>query len=356
MNNIKTKDSVALSQQLNSIFIYNEAITQSNIQLDIYDVYNFAVFGINSAEQQIYQSVVNVSISFQIIQGALVCIQCNIKVADSSLIFDASGQKLSAVMLKSQDNIHVATTQIQFRFHSQLCSGIVFSLIKDNFLFTITQSQIIGYNFIDSKTNGYIVTEFLAKQITIAIQATKVCTNLIEYTGQQNMLTLLLTEQMIRSCSNICPHQLIPVYGLCKINLINGIQQPNNTKMCVDQFVFHSNQCICKQGYLLNQTMCVDILGYFQSLEQQIIGNTTKTNSLISNLSTIITNMMNDISVLRAQVNSLSSSSAQVRYAYDNCGGRAIQICGSGICGYFNSRNMNIDCNPSGDGTYLGGT
>ncbi|CAL6008626.1 Hypothetical_protein [Hexamita inflata] len=275
LNKININDNIIISQNANSIFIYNDQIAEANIRLSINDVYSFAVFGINSANQSIIKSVINITILFYVTQGSLVCVQCNVQLQECILLFDARGQILSTIMLNSLDYLKVANSSVQFRLDGNSCSGLVYKITQQQYELNIYTSQLIGYSFKFNVLNGIIAAQ-LSHNISVSTSNLQICTNINNSNIELNALF---------SCENICQNA-IPVYGLCLKQLFNGQKVENGTEICVFPFVFEGLVCVCEPDYVLNGSVCIQIVKQFNILEEYISRN-------ISNINTVLTDKIN---------------------------------------------------------------
>ncbi|CAL5985109.1 Hypothetical_protein [Hexamita inflata] len=137
----------------------------------------------------------------------------------------------------------------------------------------------------------------------------KICTN-IQYSINNGVISQVnLTTQPTYACDEICG-QYIPVYGLCQIDLNNGyLNIINDTKYCVKPFIFNDYECICAPGYLLNGTVCINILQSLTNLDQFIFDNfSTLDNQLKSNISNISNQLVIISDQLRVDLLSVNST------------------------------------------------
>ncbi|CAL6072255.1 Hypothetical_protein [Hexamita inflata] len=89
------------------------------------NVNSFALFGLNVNSQFIKDSILNVTLQFQVFVGALVCIICDVQVYNASLVFIAFGQQVSAMVIEVQSTVQIELTFVQYRIQSQNSSGLV---------------------------------------------------------------------------------------------------------------------------------------------------------------------------------------------------------------------------------------
>ncbi|CAL5992734.1 Hypothetical_protein [Hexamita inflata] len=281
LSKININDNIVLSQNANSIFIYNDQIVEANIRLGINDVYSFAVFGINSVNQSIIKSVINITILFHVTQGSLVCVQCNVQLKECTLQFNARGQILSTIMIKSLDYLQVINSSVQFRFDGNSCSGLVYQITSQSYELCLHNSQLIGYSFQFNQLNGNIAAQ-LPFNISIVITNLQICSNINNSNIQLNSLF---------SCDNICQNE-VPVYGLCLKQLLNGQKVENGSYLCIFPFIFQGECCVCEKDYILNGIICVQIINQFNILEEYIKRNVS---NIYSQLTDRINNAQNEV-------------------------------------------------------------
>ncbi|CAL6047493.1 Hypothetical_protein [Hexamita inflata] len=84
------------------------------------------------------------------------------------------------------------------------------------------------------------------------------------------------------NCQSICDSNNLYIYGICSDKLVNGQHfELNNTIQCVEPFIFDGNQCICKELYFLNGSVCFNLVHTLNDL----INLTISTDLSITNLS-----------------------------------------------------------------------
>ncbi|CAL6053198.1 Hypothetical_protein [Hexamita inflata] len=269
LNSIKLDTILYVSEKSSNIFIGTQNVQQSQITIEMNNINLFSVFGLNQGNEIVTDSIVNVSIQFTIRQGALLCIQCQIQIINSTLVFVATGQYLSAVMISSHNSIDICDTQIQYRFNSNFSSGIVNNMYVQLQLFVLTNTKIVGWNKLNTLNNGYYISN-LQVQAIIKQQNVQVCSDDVNFVGSNSSL-LILTGTHSLNCINICASNQYYIYGICLESIILGSYiTSNQTIYCIDPMQFDGQKCQCKQGYLLNGTTCVDILSRLTQINIQI--------------------------------------------------------------------------------------
>ncbi|CAL6076322.1 Hypothetical_protein [Hexamita inflata] len=263
-------------------------------------------------------SIINITIDFEIVQGALICIQCDSYIKQSTLIFVASGAVLSGVMLKSQNYIVIDNTSIQFRLDCKNMSGIVNELhaLKKILLNNL---KLTGYAYQDSIYNGFIASNVI-DNVNVQIFNTKVCTNNIGQSGQSTG-ALSINDSFQQTCVSICSPPLHYVYGICLPNLELGQYSAiNESYWCELPFIYDGYSCHCQYGYLLNISYCVDIINTLTQLDVQLASNFSNLSDTLkynvsqleahinANLAYTEQSMLNNKSFLMNQINNLNVS------------------------------------------------
>ncbi|CAL5982091.1 Conserved_hypothetical protein [Hexamita inflata] len=290
-----------LTQKSSNIFIYTDSTQQSQLKIQVNDVNSFAVFGFNSNNQQLSNSLLNVTIQLQVITGALICIQCNVSVQNSTLIFIAQGIQISGIMIQSISRISLISTTLQQRFQSEQSSGII-NLIKNSIeIFQISQCKIIGTNLIESNNNGYIASQI---QILTQLQLDEllVCVNNTLNVGV-NSISIVQNNLETKKC-DVCSLGSV-VYGLCLDTLLNG-QVENQLLQCVYPFLFNESVCICADGYILNQSECVGIIQIISTLSNELQNMEFTNQNQLQVMQQTIVDTQNQQSILTQNISVLS--------------------------------------------------
>ncbi|CAL6075192.1 Hypothetical_protein [Hexamita inflata] len=226
------------------------------------------------------------------VYGSLICYQCDVRIFSSSLSFLANGQSISSIMQITNTILQIINVQLQFRFDSVLVGGLVIEVQKI-LTFIVTDLDIVGYNFQENSQSSNLVNQIDGDIIQIInISNMNVCSNIVYLINNGNASLVSLTEQPNYTCENICG-QNTPIYGLCQIDLINGyLDTINNTKYCANPFVYNGEECVCIAGYLLNGTICINIISTLTNLDKYIFNNAS---TLDNNLKNNISNLSNQL-------------------------------------------------------------
>ncbi|CAL5978828.1 Hypothetical_protein [Hexamita inflata] len=268
----------------------------SKIQLNLYQVNQFAVFGFNSNYQQLEDSQIFVKINYSILTGALLCLECDIIVKHSELQFIANGMQLSALIMKSKDIIQLENVNISYRFSCNSSSGIANQILNNIVQFSINNIILTGYNDIVSSLNGYYSSK-VDVDINIQISQMIVCVDMATQRIGQTQNLIIVSSVELQKCNLVCRNNQYVIYGLCKEIMQFSVLLSNNTVACNHPFEFdnYSETCVCMFGYFLNITNCVHVVSELSAitanmllldskLQTQILTSQIEMKSLIYNL------------------------------------------------------------------------
>ncbi|CAL5976536.1 Hypothetical_protein [Hexamita inflata] len=244
------------SKQGNIIFS-SQIVQQSTILTTVSNDNNFALFGFNHDLQQIQESVINITVGFNLYNGALICYQCDVQISNSVAVFIASGQFLSGLVFNSLLSIQLQNTTIQYRFQSQYSAGLAFNVSQDIETFILKSVTILGFNSIF--TNQRLFVSQLNQQINITILQVQVCQNTTM--SDTEIRYIILSNPVIYQCKSICEQNTYYVYGICATQTVNSeFMVSNGTFICIENALFDGQQCVCQENYVLNGSLCVSIL------------------------------------------------------------------------------------------------
>ncbi|CAL5997157.1 Conserved_hypothetical protein [Hexamita inflata] len=284
LNSFVVSKNLQVSQQSSHMFLYTDLAVNSNVQVNMNYINVFAVFGFNLQTQNLSSCSINVTINFNVVSAALLCIKCDLNIDQSTLVFIATGQKLSGVLMESQKTIIITSTSIQYRFGSLQSSGIVNQINSTLSTFKLQNVKLTGFNFLNSSVNGYFVSQ-VNQTSTLIVVNVQVCdtygqniTTLNKAFGVQNKV-IAVTGTETKQCASICPSQL-STYGLCLDTLELG-HAVTDKLLCVFPFVYNGEKCMCFEGYVLNLTInvpgyCIDLVETLTNLDINISSNFSK--------------------------------------------------------------------------------
>ncbi|CAL6103950.1 Conserved_hypothetical protein [Hexamita inflata] len=297
LNNVKLEKEMFILQKSNSqLFINADNVQKSAIDVQIYNyaVNAFVLFGLSEA-QIVLDSSINVSLNFQVFQGALICIKCDVQIITCTLVFIAAGNQVSGILIEANTQICIQQTFIQYRISSQYSSGIVNSVNTSNVNMSIIDCKLIGFNLISSECSGYIATQLLQSTI-ITITQFCVCAENISTFGNNSIITTY--NGTIDHKCDLCATNYY-VYGICSDSLKYG-QEINHMLQCVYPFEYINNQCVCAQGYVLDQQICVNIIQIInialnQSQNSELAGKIIELENLVQQIDQNISQNINQL-------------------------------------------------------------
>ncbi|CAL5997117.1 Hypothetical_protein [Hexamita inflata] len=284
------------------MFIHTELAQHSSVQVSMNYVNVFAVFGFNQNVQVVQDCVMNVSIQFQVVTAALVYIKCDLIVQISTMVFIASGQRVSGVLLESQDMLVINDTTIQYRFNSSNASGVINQIEALMTAFTFNNVYLSGFNFIKSPYNGYLVS-CLNMDIILDSKNFVTCVEEEVQSIGKSSYTFKLSEPTSSQCAQICPANLHVAYGLCVDKLILGYLLSDCSFTCVAPFYFNGVSCICQEGHVLNGLICINIVAELERIQSQIDSNFLRLEKWVSqNVSSIRESIESNYSSLENEI------------------------------------------------------
>ncbi|CAL6029971.1 Hypothetical_protein [Hexamita inflata] len=271
LNSQKVQSDLYLSQKQRVIhvFLYTEYTqkTTVNSQLYNYDVNVFALFGFAANGQFVSDSLINISLNFEVLQGALLCISCDMHIINSTTVFIATGHIISALIIEAHQTIQLQQTLIQYRAFSGNSSGIVNIINSSALNFSIIDCRLAGSDLMYSSYNGYLSAAIFS-QVTISIQKLLVCVNNISKLGSLSV-SIIWNGSDSQQC-DICDGIGV-VYGLCSEALKFG-KTVNGTEECVYPFEYINNSCVCARFFVKCFDMCGRYLSHQQCVQLRRLG------------------------------------------------------------------------------------
>ncbi|CAL6045207.1 Hypothetical_protein [Hexamita inflata] len=275
---------LSIIQNSANLFINTKYVKETVVKVDIFAINIFSVFGFVEENQIIDSGLINITLSFTVSQAALICISCELSVSNSNLIFIANGQLLSGVLIQMIKPINIVDTSIQNRFSAIQASCIISYVTQSQSNISLVNVVINCYNNIQSEHNGFYIATLNAS-ILISLINVRMCTN-YNTTTDVDIGYLQIQGDQIFSCQNVCPIGQYYSYGICVQQLLYGQISSEQTLLCVDPFEFDQNlaQCVCKDGYIQNYTICVNIIASIINLNETLLDNYIATNNNITKL------------------------------------------------------------------------
>ncbi|CAL6050702.1 Hypothetical_protein [Hexamita inflata] len=260
------------------------------------------------------------------VRGALICQVCDVKVDKSTLIFIASGTTLSGLIYQAIEQILIHDCSLQYRFVCNYSSGIVNYINNGITIFQIVKVSLLGRNILSNQISGYIASLNNAS-VNINYVNFQACTEEQEF--GENSGSVHITGSVNKDCRDVCSSG-IPTYGLCLEDLLYG-RIVDFQNVCFDPFEFMNHTCVCKYGYILNQSLCVNVVDSLINLDQQLLLNISAVNKsignnfaalnkqLTSNQSQLENTLLNMNQQLQLSISTLRTDlDSNIKYIYDN--------------------------------------
>ncbi|CAL6051555.1 Conserved_hypothetical protein [Hexamita inflata] len=259
-------------------------------------VNTFSLFGFSQNCQTITDSNINISIQFQVLTGALLCITCDVNVKTCNLVFIASGQEISGMIIEPRESFKIQQSFIQFRISSLNSSGLINVIKESSIIYVISQCKLSGSNLVQSNNNGYMASTIFV-HITLNIAQFDVCVDSTARFGQNSVSISIIGSETI--LCDICDQQFV-VYGLCS-EVIQNSENVKGIYQCVHPFEYVDNQCVCVTGYLLNKTKCVNVVESINYISK-LISNSS--NDQVKQLEQKIDVIENSLTVIDQSISS----------------------------------------------------
>ncbi|CAL5971377.1 Conserved_hypothetical protein [Hexamita inflata] len=321
LNNVKVQNDIVLANKNNNVnlYIYANRTQQATIESQVfnYNIKTFAIFGFNNC-QEIHDSQINMSLKFDVLQGALICIQCDVFIHNCTLVFVARGQQVSGVLIESLTNIQIIQSFVQYRHTSGNSSGVVNIINNAMDNFTVAHCKLAGHNIITSPFNGYITSAVLT-HVVVNVTDFYVCAGDTVMLGQ---LSVAITQNgsEVERC-DICG-SLYYVYGLCVDSIQYGTLV-NGTMQCVYPFEYANDKCECAYGHLRNGSVCINLIDAIENQQntETLLNNISSQfkaadQNLVSNISALDQRIQNNVTQLLDMMK--QNSSALEQYILSN--------------------------------------
>ncbi|CAL6010243.1 Hypothetical_protein [Hexamita inflata] len=150
-----------------------------------------------------------------------------------------------------------------------------------------------------NQTSGFVASQ---NNVSILINYIdfQVCTDEQEFGESSGSVQII--GSVIKDCKDVCTTG-IPTYGLCLEDLQYG-SIVDFQNVCLDPFEFVNHTCVCKYGYILNQSKCVNVVDSLINLDRQLLQNiSTVNNTIDSNFAALDGLLASNYSQLQNQLN-----------------------------------------------------
>ncbi|CAL6014399.1 Conserved_hypothetical protein [Hexamita inflata] len=296
LSNLIINSELQIQSNKNSIFLFTEQTTNSRFDIQLNNQNQFYLFGFDSKNQNISNSILNVSVQIFLWSGALICDYCSIIINNCTLIFNASGVKLAGIA-NEIITLQMKKCVLQYRFNCNQSAGIAIKM--NNCALDLENVKIIGFT---NTISGYI--GYQVNIINLTYNKVQICTSEQEFGESSGSVQII--GSVIKDCKDVCTNA-IPTYGLCLDDLQYG-SIVDYQSVCLDPFEFVNHTCVCKYGYILAQSKCVNVVDSLINLDLQLLQNISYVNNTIdSNFATLDGQLASNYSLFDNQLNSTKS-------------------------------------------------
>ncbi|CAL6022539.1 Hypothetical_protein [Hexamita inflata] len=303
LNQQRLHSNISLTQSRDQLFLNTQSVKATILQIEIQNTKIFSIFGYSTQKLLECSSVeIYVNLTFNIVEGALLCSQCNAYIINSELQFIVQyGIRIAGLILTSISDIVLTNSNLQFRIDAKQISGVVLQT-KQQLSVQITEVNISGY-FVNSSSVAGNIVAYINNTVTLTSNNFNLCTNKVNYYASLSLITNWITIGTINiECEQICKTSYY-TYGLCLQDLKNG-QILFNQLVCVNDFIFLNSQCNCKQGFVQNESMCVNPQNYLSNV---LLNSTQTNNDIISAFTQLDEYRAQNLSSLESQYASFST-------------------------------------------------
>ncbi|CAL6068859.1 ATP-binding_protein [Hexamita inflata] len=292
--------------------------TAMSLQINVPQLSSFAIFGLTT-KTEILQCEFKVEIEEDLIQAALICIQCDIIISHSTAQFIANGLSVSGLIMKASDVITIESCKIQFRTKAQLSAAVVLLVSQQVSSFSIVNVKISSHFQNDVESNAVLVSQVEnVQKLDVVLSNVVYCDLKTNFIQAKHESMIAFSQSPTKSC-NLCGSNEFMVYGICQNVSLEFSQSVNGVEVCVFPFIYDGHACICASGYFFNVSECIDVVSQieldhnivdnFTVLDQRIARNTTILDGRIANNFTAANQRLSDLTAsIASNYNSLSGS------------------------------------------------
>ncbi|CAL6004345.1 Conserved_hypothetical protein [Hexamita inflata] len=292
--------------------------TVMSLQINVPQLSSFAIFGLTT-QTEILQCQFKVEIEEDLIQAALICIQCDITISHSTTQFIANGLSVSGLIMKASDVITIESCKIQFRTKAQLSAAVVLLISQQLNSFSIINVKISSHFQNDLESNAVLVSQVEnVQKLDVVLSNVFYCDLKTNFIQAKHESMIAFSQSPTKSC-NICESNEFMVYGICQNVSLEFSQSVNGVEVCVFPFIYDGHACICASGYFFNVSECIDVVSQveldhnivdnFTVLDQRIARNTSILDGRIANNFTAANQRLSDLTAsIASNYNSLSST------------------------------------------------
>ncbi|CAL6073395.1 Conserved_hypothetical protein [Hexamita inflata] len=281
--------------------------TVISLQVQVPHLSSFVIFGF-TIKTEITECEFKVEIEEDLIQAALICIQCNIIISHSTAQFIANGLSVSGLIMKASDVISIESCKIQFRTQAQLPAVVVLLISQQVKSFSIQNVNISSHfqNYLDS--NAVLVSQVEnVQKLDVVLLNVIYCDLKTNFIQVKHESIISFSQSPTNGC-DLCESNEFMVYGICQNASLEFSQNVNGVEVCIFPFIYDGQGCVCTSGYYLNITECINFETEFSKLNQYIISNFTLTDlNLARNTSVLNDRIDHNILVANSRLDELNS-------------------------------------------------
>ncbi|CAL6077913.1 Conserved_hypothetical protein [Hexamita inflata] len=281
--------------------------TVISLQVQVPHLSSFVIFGF-TIKTEITECEFKVEIEEDLIQAALICIQCNILISHSTAQFIANGLSVSGLIMKVSDIITIESCKIQFRTKAQLSAAVVLLISQQVKLFKISNVNISSHFQNDLDSNAVLVSQVEnVQKLDIILSNVLYCDLKTNFIHTKHESIIKFSQDPKKKC-DLCKTNEFMVYGICQNVSLEFSGNENGVEVCVFPFIYNGQGCVCTSGYYFNTTECINFETEYSKLHQYIISNFTLTDlNLARNTSVLNARIDHNISAAYSRLDELNN-------------------------------------------------
>ncbi|CAL6051152.1 Hypothetical_protein [Hexamita inflata] len=261
-----------------------------NLRYSFQNQPSFALFGLIDNIQMLTSNI-SIIIPQLLAQGALICFTCDLNATSIDFAFVATGKNVSGLVVDPKSILNVTKSLVQFRLNGVNAGGLV---LNASFIsIYIDSCNISGYFWKCDVFGSLVVSVF--EQVLLNLNQVNICVNAQKF-GKG---TLSYVGEVIETCV-LCGEGTYS-FGLCVKSLQFG-EIKSDKFVCKQSFIFDGEVCACREGEVINDSQCVNILNIVNlMIIKQQDGNTIIAE--LANSTEIVENIIENIEVEQNKMN-----------------------------------------------------
>ncbi|CAL6012357.1 Hypothetical_protein [Hexamita inflata] len=291
----------SLGATFNSLYTSKTQDLTIDVTYQVENLPSFAFFGLTS-QINISTSSLSVKVPQNLYSGALICFQCDLNASSSDFTFIAQAQQVSGLVLQPQSVMSIYQSLIQFRLNGSV-GGLIYKLKTRIITENCNISGFVGQSLASGSIACYVEI-----QVEFSVNNVRLCTN-INQKAETGENLVKVTGIIIYTC-DICQNKVY-AYGIC-VQSLNNSEVISMKLVCKNSFVFDGNKCSCPADFILNGSICVNILNSVnnfitvqQDFNLKAANNISVLNSTIQTLNAKNDGLQSNISALKQNLTQL---------------------------------------------------